>query len=140
MSLVILYNCVRHMCIISLFLIFSLLSSVYFVVVVSVYIFHFCYSFPVVLYVFFFQAEDGIRDRDVTGVQTCALPISWPDARKPFSSSSTVTSPNASRPPVTALTWNSFRRASCPVAALIALKKASTGPSQIGRASCRERV
>src|SRR5437667_7356742 len=32
---------------------------------------------------FFFQAEDGIRDRDVTGVQTCALPISarapvWP--------------------------------------------------------------
>src|SRR5690554_663267 len=25
---------------------------------------------------FFFQAEDGIRDADVTGVQTCALPIS----------------------------------------------------------------
>src|SRR5207249_6841929 len=25
---------------------------------------------------FFFQAEDGIRDRNVTGVQTCALPIS----------------------------------------------------------------
>src|SRR3712207_8750498 len=24
---------------------------------------------------FFFQAEDGIRDIDVTGVQTCALPI-----------------------------------------------------------------
>src|SRR5437667_7134502 len=28
-----------------------------------------------VLFFFFFQAEDGIRDRDVTGVQTCALPI-----------------------------------------------------------------
>src|SRR5699024_8675919 len=27
-------------------------------------------------YGFFFQAEDGIRDRNVTGVQTCALPIS----------------------------------------------------------------
>src|SRR5699024_11861087 len=27
---------------------------------------------------FFFQAEDGIRDRNVTGVQTCALPISKP--------------------------------------------------------------
>src|SRR5207248_7441467 len=27
---------------------------------------------------FFFQAEDGIRDRTVTGVQTCALPISAP--------------------------------------------------------------
>src|SRR5699024_11721931 len=25
---------------------------------------------------FFYQAEDGIRDRNVTGVQTCALPIS----------------------------------------------------------------
>src|SRR5256885_10614660 len=31
--------------------------------------------------IFFFQAEDGIRDYKVTGVQTCALPIShrrWP--------------------------------------------------------------
>src|SRR5438067_11472882 len=33
---------------------------------------------------FFFQAEDGIRDRNVTGVQMCALPISalgnvWPE-------------------------------------------------------------
>src|SRR5207249_2623685 len=27
------------------------------------------------LMLFFFQAEDGIRDRNVTGVQTCALPI-----------------------------------------------------------------
>src|SRR5207248_4386534 len=29
---------------------------------------------------FFFQAEDGIRDRTVTGVQTCALPICLPSA------------------------------------------------------------
>src|SRR5256885_8002567 len=28
-----------------------------------------------VMFVFFFQAEDGIRDYKVTGVQTCALPI-----------------------------------------------------------------
>src|SRR5437763_8408938 len=27
------------------------------------------------IYFFFFQAEDGIRDTSVTGVQTCALPI-----------------------------------------------------------------
>src|SRR5688572_32322420 len=27
------------------------------------------------IFVFFFQAEDGIRDLTVTGVQTCALPI-----------------------------------------------------------------
>src|SRR5207248_7960914 len=29
----------------------------------------------VCFFFFFFQAEDGIRDRTVTGVQTCALPI-----------------------------------------------------------------
>src|SRR5690606_40533210 len=28
--------------------------------------------------IFFFQAEDGIRDFHVTGVQTCALPIFFP--------------------------------------------------------------
>src|SRR3712207_7076134 len=32
----------------------------------------------------FFKAEDGIRDSGVTGVQTCALPISKPSS--PFSS------------------------------------------------------
>src|SRR5687767_237511 len=32
------------------------------------------------LFFFFFQAEDGIRDKLVTGVQTCALPISFPSA------------------------------------------------------------
>src|SRR5205823_10783503 len=38
------------------------------------------------IYFFFFQAEDGIRDKLVTGVQTCALPI-WVesnDAIKPL--------------------------------------------------------
>src|SRR3989442_13040070 len=33
------------------------------------------YCVSVVFFFFFFQAEDGIRDADVTGVQTCALPI-----------------------------------------------------------------
>src|SRR2546423_36652 len=32
---------------------------------------------------FFFQAEDGIRDKLVTGVQTCALPISGQPGRPP---------------------------------------------------------
>src|SRR5439155_10018478 len=31
---------------------------------------------------FFFQAEDGIRDGHVTGVQTCALPICFCEKRK----------------------------------------------------------
>src|SRR5258706_11274751 len=30
---------------------------------------------PMSCHLFFFQAEDGIRDWSVTGVQTCALPI-----------------------------------------------------------------
>src|SRR5262249_59305801 len=33
---------------------------------------------------FFFQAEDGIRDWSVTGVQTCALPISPRVRRRPL--------------------------------------------------------
>src|SRR5574339_55319 len=44
-------------------------------------------SFCCRLFFFFFQAEDGIRDRLVTGVQTCALPIcdpqSSPKSRSP---------------------------------------------------------
>src|SRR2546427_8599484 len=35
-----------------------------------------CVGRYIFFYVFFFQAEDGIRDLTVTGVQTCALPIS----------------------------------------------------------------
>src|SRR5699024_1291058 len=35
-------------------------------------------------YSFFLQAEDGIRDRNVTGVQTCALPISYHQASRPI--------------------------------------------------------
>src|SRR3989441_11145174 len=34
------------------------------------------YAQSLLLFIFFFQAEDGIRDKLVTGVQTCALPIS----------------------------------------------------------------
>src|SRR5207249_7928308 len=44
---------------------------------------------------FFFQAEDGIRDRNVTGVQTCALPIyrgSSPPPRPRLATRSTSTS------------------------------------------------
>src|SRR5256886_6121111 len=33
------------------------------------------FSFLFICFFFFFQAEDGIRDLTVTGVQTCALPI-----------------------------------------------------------------
>src|SRR2546430_2694041 len=36
------------------------------------------------LFAFFFQAEDGIRDLTVTGVQTCALPIATSAPGQPF--------------------------------------------------------
>src|SRR5439155_2414743 len=41
----------------------------------------------VFIFFFFFQAEDGIRDGHVTGVQTCALPISL--RASPFARSAT---------------------------------------------------
>src|SRR2546427_1033591 len=46
----------------------SLILCSYFYFFFSIYT---CYF----LFFFFFQAEDGIRDLTVTGVQTCALPI-----------------------------------------------------------------
>src|SRR2546427_8198661 len=39
------------------------------------FFFVYCCSFLFFFFFFFFQAEDGIRDLTVTGVQTCALPI-----------------------------------------------------------------
>src|SRR5206468_5259082 len=45
---------------------------------------------------FFFQAEDGIRDLIVTGVQTCALPIS----RAPFFSRVPLPAPAKPAPPL----------------------------------------
>src|SRR5206468_5553606 len=41
------------------------------------------FSLLFVFFFFFFQAEDGIRDLIVTGVQTCALPISAGSSRAP---------------------------------------------------------
>src|SRR3954463_2569015 len=47
-----------------------------------------------VLFYFFFQAEDGIRDYRVTGVQTCALPICplWEKSNRASCSIQTPTS------------------------------------------------
>src|SRR3989441_10785952 len=50
------------------------------------------------LFFFFFQEEDGIRDKLVTGVQTCALPISTIHAlrKQPNRNSPTAPPPAAS--------------------------------------------
>src|SRR5690606_40590537 len=51
----------------------------------------------VFFFFFFFQAEDGIRDFHVTGVQTCALPILCGEKRYVFASSSVGPSPLRAR-------------------------------------------
>src|SRR3989475_5009709 len=48
---------------------------------------------------FFFQAEDGIRDLTVTGVQTCALPISASRAKRRASPAFAVASTSTVQPP-----------------------------------------
>src|SRR5256886_11575644 len=48
------------------------------------------------LFFFFFQAEDGIRDLTVTGVQTCALPI-WSSGRKSIDNAQRTGWPHFSR-------------------------------------------
>src|SRR5436305_4410306 len=58
-------------CIIFLYFILSVVLSVY----ILLFFFLFLYFLFIFFFFFFFQAEDGIRDADVTGVQTCALPI-----------------------------------------------------------------
>src|SRR5437764_2086842 len=89
--------------------------------------------------VFFFQAEDGIRDTSVTGVQTCALPIS---SGRP--------APAARRRSPLARDDPRHRPAGKPAAVLRRLRNQgrrpdvawTRGPRQdleIGRASCRER-
>src|SRR6266542_6550173 len=47
------------------------------------FFYFFVYFFLYVFFFFFFQAEDGIRDATVTGVQTCALPISRRPVKRP---------------------------------------------------------
>src|SRR5699024_11547772 len=88
-------------------------------------VFHYtCYRFCQLLLVyFFFQAEDGIRDRNVTGVQTCALPIS-----------------HGNRRVVELLGAEQSQQQTDEQAEPRAGTSSGTQHPQIGRASCRERV
>src|SRR5438105_6175833 len=55
--------------------------SLFFASIVCTFLVLISYAFSPFFFFFFFQAEDGIRDPLVTGVQTCALPISLDDRR-----------------------------------------------------------
>src|SRR3989441_2536052 len=89
------------------------------------------------VFFFFFQAEDGIRDKLVTGVQTCALPISRGSQRS-RSATGRPTSPTATRKWRSAPRHTAIARSS----AARSRTKPASGASrmEIGRASCRERV
>src|SRR5690348_17789967 len=63
-----------------------------FVSLIFLFVFFFLF-FSFFFFFFFFQAEDGIRDGRVTGVQTCALPIS---PAQPQASSSLMMHPVSS--------------------------------------------
>src|SRR5205809_3457511 len=92
-----------------------------------------------ILCIFFFQAEDGIRDVAVTGVQTCALPISLPDpVREAIWLEVGGDGPPRLRPLIPfLLSW--FVGANRGTLRLpSAVARLHIG--QIGRASCRERV
>src|SRR3989440_2726098 len=86
---------------------------------------------------FFFQAEDGIRDLIVTGVQTCALPILRTEflfllRRAATDDPGTGTRFAAGRSPPL--------RCARPTAPRRATRGLQTPRCEIGRASCRERV
>src|SRR5437588_8717479 len=98
---------------------------------------------------FFFQAEDGIRDHCVTGVQTCALPISPLSLRDiRYEDGPLPRSAHRHREPESALPGylDAARHllGSRPAPNGAAMEHLQTGPDfehlKIGRASCRERV
>src|SRR5699024_11664075 len=55
---------------------------------------------------FFFQAEDGIRDRNVTGVQTCALPICTTRRNTPISEHPSMRAASSRE---SGMPWKKFR-------------------------------
>src|SRR5690606_40661837 len=85
---------------------------------------------------FFFQAEDGIRDFHVTGVQTCALPICGKLVPFPSSPGSALKSPLLSP----AGKARALAEPLVPRGTTADESVSSFLRRQIGRASCRERV
>src|SRR5256885_7362640 len=85
---------------------------------------------------FFFQAEDGIRDYKVTGVQTCALPICYRVRKTGLQHGDAADLPVADHLTQRAAAAREF--ASWSERQQIGCRKVHA--VKIGRASCRERV
>src|SRR5690348_18342560 len=84
---------------------------------------------------FFFQAEDGIRDGRVTGVQTCALPILTACGGQVRTDTEETQSPPAHTASAPAPAGTGGAKDDTPVR-----PRGTGGGPEIGRASCRERV
>src|SRR3712207_8534820 len=96
------------------------------------------YFFLLTTVFFFFQAEDGIRDIGVTGVQTCALPISGglhpdPSARRHAGRRQRRRRRQPRAPVLDRGQGGQLHAGGLPV-------RRGRAREQIGRASCRERV
>src|SRR5690606_40047539 len=91
----------------------------------------------VLTYIFFFQAEDGIRDFHVTGVQTCALPILF--GMISGSAVSNIASVGVFTIPTMKRTGYSARDAGAIEAVGSTGGQLMPPVMEIGRASCRER-
>src|SRR5699024_11219364 len=92
---------------------------------------------------FFFQAEDGIRDRNVTGVQTCALPICCAYCLNMHGAEARKAGVDQQRIDVLAGWWEAPDLYTARERAALAFTEEVTNISEggeIGRASCRERV
>src|SRR5690606_40799485 len=94
---------------------------------------------------FFFQAEDGIRDFHVTGVQTCALPIFGFKRSANRAASSVVIGRSAgtptdsldlSEPDWTSWAWVSPESSSCPPKQDVSKQKLSRSDAKVGGKLC----
>src|SRR5205085_7299695 len=124
------------MCVIVCYVLFSCHFCIYsyiFLFFFFFFVFYFFLLFSFFFFFFFFQAEDGIRDLTVTGVQTCALPICHtllPEVTDVRPLRQKGVAVQVSKPMDTLALV--FENPQVPAATREAL--------EIGRASCRERV
>ena len=103
-----------------------------------------------VVFCFFFQAEDGIRDRLVTGVQTCALPIFESERDQRDKWDNLQNNWNMFRIRKRSRNWSNFKAGTAEFSAedgehddsddLSGGDEHENENEKIGRASCRERV
>src|SRR2546430_4333809 len=98
--------------------------------------YYFCTRYTFLCFFFFFQAEDGIRDLTVTGVQTCALPIYPTHHDRRLSLADRLHPGRGSLELAHAHRYH----LSLDRSGLRLLQQPCDAEIQIGRASCRERV